>query len=610
MATEQLRITRLCLVNFKNHSKLDVNFDDLNVIIGENGGGKTSILEAICYALFGVVSNGSKKNELIRYGEKTGSVTLYLSNNYRIIRDFSNGSKLIDDKNNIITEKASDIESYLNIDKNVFLNILYASQNDIYNYFLKFNAKEKDFIDGIFNLSSLTDNVSNSVKTSIDRLKQQYYMISQKIESRKAVENTVKDIYNKYKIQNIEELERIVKISYDNLQSLNSRQNVLMSKHKDEGEKNRMQDSIRFVQDRISNISKQQKHLKIDEHKKQLDECLSRYSSELNVSITLDNLNEIYKRLDDMCNMTTYINYIRENLKNGYELITNSGDMKKILDNISSAIESITKVDEYRRYCNHAKNELNSAIQSYSNSYNIIQHNEKEVKDLTSQLSKYNNQLKEIDKKIQSYNIDSNEDFDDFFNMLREYQSNYSELNSTLSTIKNCMSSLNSDNNVSDEKYLESISRYIQLLTDIQPMFGRDGFVSFLRKSILKDIAISIGNQLEKFSFMKLIPVDINDKDGSLTFNNRPFRSLSGGEKTIVAILLRILYAKLLAPSMRLNLILLDEPTDSLDSIRVGYLRQLLININDSFNTQIILVTHDEQVIPDNCNKININTNF
>ena len=89
-----------------------------------------------------------------------------------------------------------------------------------------------------------------------------------------------------------------------------------------------------------------------------------------------------------------------------------------------------------------------------------------------------------------------------------------------------------------------------------------------------------------------------------MLFHNRPFRSLSGGEKTITGILMRVLYSKILAPNMKLGLLLMDEPTADLDSTRVTYLRQLLDKINKSLNMQIIVVTHDSELVTEDSNKI------
>ena len=42
-------LTRLCIKNFKSIKSCDISFSELNVLIGENGTGKTNILDAINY---------------------------------------------------------------------------------------------------------------------------------------------------------------------------------------------------------------------------------------------------------------------------------------------------------------------------------------------------------------------------------------------------------------------------------------------------------------------------------------------------------------------------------------------------------------------------------
>jgi len=67
-----MKINRIKLENFKIHKNLEINFDEKNIIIGENGVGKTSIFHAILFGLFGKDSlpsiNISNVSSLIRTG--------------------------------------------------------------------------------------------------------------------------------------------------------------------------------------------------------------------------------------------------------------------------------------------------------------------------------------------------------------------------------------------------------------------------------------------------------------------------------------------------------------------------------------------------------------
>jgi len=59
-----------------------------------------------------------------------------------------------------------------------------------------------------------------------------------------------------------------------------------------------------------------------------------------------------------------------------------------------------------------------------------------------------------------------------------------------------------------------------------------------------------------------------------------------------------------LAPTMRVDLIGLDEPTSELDGQRVVGLRDYLSDLSERFGMQMIIVTHDENLIPADANVI------
>lgn len=70
-------IKSLALENFKGTRQANYNFGRVNEITGDNGTGKTTIAEAIVFALFGTTLSGSNKTEgLILQGEEKASVTL------------------------------------------------------------------------------------------------------------------------------------------------------------------------------------------------------------------------------------------------------------------------------------------------------------------------------------------------------------------------------------------------------------------------------------------------------------------------------------------------------------------------------------------------------
>ena len=82
--------TKLKLNNFKSHEHTVIKFEKgISVIVGENGAGKSTILEAISFALF-KQHTGKKIDDLVRNNADSMSVELeFISNGgqYKIVRE-------------------------------------------------------------------------------------------------------------------------------------------------------------------------------------------------------------------------------------------------------------------------------------------------------------------------------------------------------------------------------------------------------------------------------------------------------------------------------------------------------------------------------------------
>lgn len=612
-SSNKVSISKITLTNFRQHESLEVALKDLNVIVGGNGAGKTSILEAICYGLFGAVANGATKKELIKVGTKTGGVTITLSNNYKIVRDFSNTIKLLDNNDRIVSEKASEIESYLAIDKNLFMNLLYAAQNEIYTYFIKFNAKEKDFMDGLFNLTDMTDSINSALKDSINILNNQYNLVTQMKNTKDTLSKYISDTLTQFNVSTIEDLYNSLTNTYEMLErykgayeSYQKNQSLISSLSSYESNRDLILKDIDTITNRVNDTNKA-----IENSKKMLTNYIDQLSDSMKVSIDPNNLDTFYKMLTDQTNITTHIDNIVNAIQIGQ---SDPNRAQEVLSYILMCTNTIKQLDQYKAYyyqiidtLKKLSNDVSNVISRQSYDTNDLDRLKKRLVAIEEQIGNLKDTIKVTNNG--SADISNNNNIIDIY---MQQQTRYNVLDTSyknLLSYKNQLDGLNTNNSNLSSSTISDTE--IQLLSNvihgIIPVFNRDGFISYLRKSLLKEIAVSIGDSLEKFGFTKLIPVDIDEKSGALIFHSRPFRSLSGGEKTIASILLRVLYARLLAPSTKINLLMLDEPTADLDSIRVGYLRQMLFKISKMMNMQIIMVTHDESVIPDQANLIVIN---
>jgi len=134
-----MRIRSLKIKNFRAHENSHVEFDDgINLIIGQNGSGKSSILEAIFASLYlghGSFPRGYKKVNT-RIGKSGFELVLKFEHNgknYEIVRK-SNGESYLKESGRVLCEKDSDIarwsERYL-YPLHVFRNALYIRQGVI-----------------------------------------------------------------------------------------------------------------------------------------------------------------------------------------------------------------------------------------------------------------------------------------------------------------------------------------------------------------------------------------------------------------------------------------------------------------------------------------------
>ncbi len=78
-----MKINRIELENFRNFSFLEADFDDVNIIWGENAQGKTNLIEAI-YLFTGAKSfRGAKDKELVKFDSEKSRIKIEFDNNER-----------------------------------------------------------------------------------------------------------------------------------------------------------------------------------------------------------------------------------------------------------------------------------------------------------------------------------------------------------------------------------------------------------------------------------------------------------------------------------------------------------------------------------------------
>ncbi len=136
-------VKKVKMTNFKTHSNSEIDFDTgITIIIGENGAGKTSILEAISFALF--KENTANIEDLRTLGKKNMEVTVDFRSagkEFRVVckkRGNQSTRELYESKNGTCKliqtgdrGVAAEVEQILGIDKTIFINAIYIRQGEI-----------------------------------------------------------------------------------------------------------------------------------------------------------------------------------------------------------------------------------------------------------------------------------------------------------------------------------------------------------------------------------------------------------------------------------------------------------------------------------------------
>ncbi|WP_297981888.1 SMC family ATPase [uncultured Methanobrevibacter sp.] len=165
---------KLRLQNFRSHINTEIDFNSgITIIVGENGAGKSSILEGISYALF--KDSDVKQEDLVRTNKNSSEkivMTVELAfeqdgDEYKVIREkkgstnkstlfrrtsteerfatIASGNKNVDDE----------IVSIIKMNKDLFRNAIYVKQGEIANLVAKTSTERKKLITRLLNITEL-----------------------------------------------------------------------------------------------------------------------------------------------------------------------------------------------------------------------------------------------------------------------------------------------------------------------------------------------------------------------------------------------------------------------------------------------------------------------
>ena len=434
---------RLRLKNFKSYASEIINFNKgITVIVGENGAGKSSIFEAISFALFKQHTAG-KLGDLVRNNTENMSVELdFVSRGkeYRIIRDKTK-SKTV---SRLLTKTSSDsefmslcsgerevsdsIQAILDMDANLFLNAIYVRQGEIAELVDKTPADKKRLIGRLLGLDSLEtawnnlaplireyENKLSEIKGKLyskDALNEEYEIKTQELNDLKSrghdLESQIEEV--KKLISEISEskrnMEREKEIYETQMNNLANEKHTMEKLEKDKHQLQENLDKIRESEEEIERLEKYVSKLDVYlDFEKSVVSIQSLKESEIELEDKIDSIKE-QKRLIH-AKKEGYNNYLKSD-----ELITKLTNQKIDLEKELATITQLEK--DKKELLQSIESDRNDIEEFFSISkeklleYGVSQDELAEVDDLKKLSDTANKFLEEISTKIEDLTNDIN----------------------------------------------------------------------------------------------------------------------------------------------------------------------------------------------------------
>lgn len=592
-----IRFKELDIENFRSIDKAHIVLENQGTVIVKgineyednatsNGSGKSSIFEAIVFALFDETSSGEKDvaNRIINNGFCINLKLEIDGIEYTIVRESKKGNKSIvvlykndvdiSARNKTDTNKL--IQDLLGINKNIFLDSVFLSQSVSTNLASLSPTQRKERLEILTNTDITINNFKEKLK------EQQTNFESLCVDTEKNIN----------KIQG-------------NIDSLQNQKQNIQIKIDEINEQIRQRDLLGNVED----IEKQLKELQqnSDNYKMQINDLDNNIITDIEKQIENKRL-EGEENRNQKSELEKQLNDKRQEYNNIQLDITSVqsqiGYYKSDIIKINEQIEEIKNSDKCptcgRKYENSNEEHIKQKIESYNKdieSYNKqIEDMTKEVEEKNKQLEliqnegiKLHSQVDEIDSLVQQNNKEvkqiediKKQKIQEKFNLQQQQQEieqniqnlrnkkeqilsfkvgNIDEFKQMLLDVDNNLQVIQKDLEVKQEEletnnnYVGSIKHSLQLVTKDFRTYLLQNSMTYLN-TLLKNYSIKL------FSNDKdIIHITQDDTKLNIQLGDATYESLSGGEKTRVNIAL-LLAQKSLASTIgniSCNIIILDE---------------------------------------------------
>ena len=591
----------LSLTNFMSYESAEIDLNRVgNILVGginnnpednakSNGCGKSSLFSALSWCLTGETISGAKDiSNIYLSGTTKVSVTFDLDNNsYEIIR----------------TKNPSNLFIYINGENKSGKGIRDTSEL-LVKYIPQLSSS---LINSVIILGQglpqkFTNNSPSGRKEILEKLFNSDFMITDLKEKLSARKNYILDKQRILQDDNLT-TSTSIKINKDNINLLNKELSNLEDKES-------LILSINTINLKLNNISQDieefdefDESLKVllEDKNKEYDSVNSNYKASLNLIDKIDvsskesilfDLKSEYRSLDrkikELEAVTDVCPTCGQKLPNVVKFDTSS--LKTELEEKFLSIKSVEKeIDDINKInidnVNKCENLFNEKLIQLKNDIKIIQ----------DDINKNNIKLQDL----RQLKIETEKEKIFIENKLNSLEEN-------IAYRKNKIYELETTNNILDRKItnnnekLDVLEERLSINSKMQTLVKRD-----FRGYLLNNIISFIENQAKKYSLIVFgtdkLSFELNSNNIDIAYDNKDYSVLSGGEKQKIDIIIQFAIRDMLCTFLDFssNILVLDEITDSLDSIGVSNIFNLInTELNDVEVVYIISHHSDELEIP------------
>ncbi|MGE0792976.1 MAG: AAA family ATPase [Candidatus Woesearchaeota archaeon] len=653
-------LKKLKLKNIRSFESLTINFNQgITLLSGDIGSGKTTILMAIEFALFGILRGKTSPSEILRNGEEEAYVNLEFDineNNVSITRFLKKSTSGINQlpgtiiingisEELVATELKSKVlellgypSSLINKSTNLFRYTVYTPQEQVKLILFESEEERKDIIRKIFALDKYKNIISNinpyqtylrsEIEKNTGRLEDLQTLKEQKVVKENEIFNLnnsfkkieedllqILEIKNKLKqtLENLEKqqkefLQQKQKIELSNQNIKNIETTILMLKK----QKQQLEEKLNKIELKEIIFDKTKK-LELENKIKELEEKNLKYSQmQGEINAKKSNINELIESITNLDKCPTCRQTVTEEHKSKMNEIQNQSQSK--LDEKEKKLEELKNklIIELNQEKIKLKELLNQEkiYENYLSTNKLIKSYQEQINLSVNNIDKHEELLKiEIEKKsnlekntIKEINIDKEQkEFQDLLLKERKIELEKQSIQTRLEVSEKLLNEIIKE--ISEKEQLKKTNENLSKIKN----WINDLFIP-LMSVIERKIMLKVYQEFNSlFQNWFAILIDDNSIQVKLDENFTPIieqngfntnlENLSGGEKTSVALAYRLALNKVLNDYFsKINTKDLLILDEPTDGFSTEQLDKLNLVLNEVKAKQIIIVSHEQKL--------------